>query len=248
MSNTIKLKKYSDVIEEYRAAGAITPGALIAYDAAGKVGAHAGKGGAVMPMFALEDELQGKGIADAYAANDPVQCWVPYRGDHVYALLTGAAVAKGDPLQSAGDGTLEKQATVAAAKATGEAKVGANGLTFEAANAGIAGNAVTIKLVGDEGVTAGSETVTVVGNVITVTYRNEATASTLTQIAAAINGEGDATALLSATVVGEGATEGFDADVTLAGGNDAAVGAIVGEALEAINPEAATVRVAVRIV
>lgn len=106
MSNTIKLKKYSDVIEEYVAGGAITPGMLVAYNSDKKVVAHAT--GNAVPMFALEDELQGKGIDEAYAEGAPVQVWVPYRGDHVNALVTGAEIVAGDSLQSAGDGTLEK--------------------------------------------------------------------------------------------------------------------------------------------
>lgn len=108
--NTIKVKKYSDVIEEIGAtAVAITPGYLLELTSAGKVQAHATAGGNVLPMFALEDELQGKGIDDAYAASDNVQVWVPYRGDMVYALLNdGENVAIGDFLESAGNGKLRK--------------------------------------------------------------------------------------------------------------------------------------------
>ena len=106
MGNTIKLKKYSDVIEEYVAAGVITPGMLVEYNVDGEVVADTGEN--EFPMFALEDELQGNGIDDDYAAADPVQCWIPYRGDQVFGLLTGADVIAGDYLQSAGDGTLEK--------------------------------------------------------------------------------------------------------------------------------------------
>ena len=106
--NTIKIKKYSDVIEEFAAGGAITPGHLIAVNSAGAVVVHATAGGNVLPMFALEDELQGKGIDDAYASGDQVQCWIPYRGDIVYALLEdGQSVAIGDFLGSTGSGTLQ---------------------------------------------------------------------------------------------------------------------------------------------
>jgi hypothetical protein len=107
--NTIKVKKYSDVIEEYAASGAITPGMLIELDSATTVGFHSTASGNALPMFALEDELQGNGIDDAYAAADRVQCWVPYRGDIVYALLDdGEDVSAGDFLESAGNGKLQK--------------------------------------------------------------------------------------------------------------------------------------------
>lgn len=107
--NTIKIKKYSDVIEEYEANAAITPGHLIEVMSTGKVRKHATASGNCLPMFALEDELQGKGIDEDYAAADQVQCWIPGRGDMVYALLKdGQSVVIGDFLESAGDGTVQK--------------------------------------------------------------------------------------------------------------------------------------------
>lgn len=107
--NTIKAKKYTDVIEEYPAAAAITPGHLIELISDGTVRNHATASGNALPMFALEDELQGKGIDDDYAAADRVQCWIPGRGDIVNALLKdGQSVVAGDFVESAGDGTLQK--------------------------------------------------------------------------------------------------------------------------------------------
>ncbi len=107
--NTIKVKKYSDVIEEITAAGTITPGMLVEIDNTGKVKAHSGEGKAVLPMFALEDELQGKAISDDYGAGDKVQVWIPYRGDQVYALLaTGQEVTPGTWLVSDGNGYLQE--------------------------------------------------------------------------------------------------------------------------------------------
>ena len=60
MANTVKVKKYSDVIEELVAGGTITPGMLLDISATNTVTAATGTG--TLPVFALEDELQGKGI------------------------------------------------------------------------------------------------------------------------------------------------------------------------------------------
>lgn len=81
---TIKIKKYSDVIEEFVVADGktITPGMVVKVNASGKV--EPGYGGLL--MVALEDELQGGGIDDTYAAGQPVQVWIPYRGGMFYAI------------------------------------------------------------------------------------------------------------------------------------------------------------------
>lgn len=107
---TIKLKKYLDVIIERLAAATITPGMLLELTSANKVQAHSRLGEEVTPtLFALEDELQGRGIDDNYAEGDPVQVWVAQRGEDVYAILADDQdVSIGDPLKSAGDGTLIK--------------------------------------------------------------------------------------------------------------------------------------------
>lgn len=105
--NTVKVMKYLDIIKEYDANAAITPGMLIELMSTGKVRAHATAEGNVQPMFALEDELQGQDINDAYAANDKVQCWIPVRGEEVYAILAdGQTAVIGSELSSNGDGTL----------------------------------------------------------------------------------------------------------------------------------------------
>ncbi len=105
--NTVKVKKYSDIVEEYDAAAAITPGQLIEHISTGKVQRHSTAEGNALKMFALEDELQGKGLADNYALDNKVQCWVAGRGDHVNALLAdGETVVIGSELASNGDGDL----------------------------------------------------------------------------------------------------------------------------------------------
>ena len=107
--HTVKIKKYSDVIEEFAAAAALYPGMLIELTSAGTVQKHSTDDGNVLPMFALEDELQGKSLQDVFATGDRVQCWIPYRGDIVYALLEdGQNVAIGDELTSSGNGLLKK--------------------------------------------------------------------------------------------------------------------------------------------
>lgn len=108
--NTIKIKKYSDVVEEITAtAVAITPGSLLELASATTIQVHSTSGGNALPMFALEDELQGKGIDDNIAASNKVQVWIPGRGDQVYAILKdGQNVSAGDFLESNGDGTLKK--------------------------------------------------------------------------------------------------------------------------------------------
>lgn len=255
MSNTIKLKKYSDVIEEYVAGGVITPGMLVAYNSDKKVAAHNAKGGSAFPMFALEDELQGKGIDEAYAAGAPVQVWVPYRGDHVNALVTGAEIVAGDFLQSAGDGTLEAF-TQALATAVLELDDGAdNGFKITARNPGVAGNAINVKLIGSDTATAGSEVVAVDDTskpgvvVITCTFKDTAAAeSTIAQVVTALNGSADAAEYIFVEAVGTSSEAAFEADDNLAGGVDVNPGMVVAQALEAVNPAAATVRLAVRIV
>ncbi len=107
--NTIKLKKYLNIIEEYEAEAAIIPGELIQLNSSGNVEVHDVAGGNSLHMFALEDELQGNGINDAYADGDQVQVWIPTRGDQVYAILAdGEDVAIGDFLESNGSGELQK--------------------------------------------------------------------------------------------------------------------------------------------
>lgn len=107
--HTIKIKKYVDIVEEYPADAAIYPGSLIEVNTEDEVKVHATAGGNVLPMFALEDELQGRGIDTPYAAGDRVQCWIPNRGEVVLAILAdGQRVANGDFLESNGAGYLRK--------------------------------------------------------------------------------------------------------------------------------------------
>lgn len=107
--NTVKIKKYLDIVEESTANAAITPGMLIEPMSTGKVRAHATAEGNVIPMFAFENELEGQDLDDNYEADDKVQCWIPQRGEEVYAILAdGYDIDIGDWLASNGDGYLRE--------------------------------------------------------------------------------------------------------------------------------------------
>lgn len=243
MSNTIKIKKYSDVIEEYVSAGVITPGMLIQLNSAGTVQAHAAQGGNVLAMFALEDELQGNGIDDDYAATNPVQCWVPYRGDMVNALVIGATLAIGDLLQSNGDGKLSKYApSLVASTANYVAAVG-HGILFTARQPGTIGNLINITVTATG---AATTSVSVDGYAIDVIVNG--TSATVAEVIAAIQASATANALVISELVGTGTTvAAAQAETFLTGGVDVGAAQIVAQALAIVTPGAGTVRGTVRI-
>jgi len=105
---TIKLKKYFDVVNEYDAGVAITPGMLLTLAADGDVDLNATAGLACEKLFAMEDELLGRTIDTDYAIGDPVQCWTALPGEEVLAwLANGEDVSIGAKLVSNGDGQLK---------------------------------------------------------------------------------------------------------------------------------------------
>lgn len=110
---TIKLKKYLDIVVGYPAHDDnILPGHLLSLLSTGKVDGHPTADGTAVPMFALEDELQGKTIEDAYDTDEIVFVWIPQRGEEVYAVLAADEnVVEGDFLVSAGDGELQKMSS-----------------------------------------------------------------------------------------------------------------------------------------
>lgn len=87
----------------------IVPGMLLATNADGEVLPHDVAGGAAQRRFAREASYVGGSIDDTFEDGDTVPFWDMNNGDWVYAWLAdgAAAVAPGDLLQSAGDGTLE---------------------------------------------------------------------------------------------------------------------------------------------
>jgi len=104
--NTITVKG-SCIRKERVAAAAITPGMLVEITSADKVQAHSAAGQPAQRAFALEDDLQGNEISDAYAAAAQVQYGVFVPGSEVYALLAnGENAVKGSYLVSNGDGYL----------------------------------------------------------------------------------------------------------------------------------------------
>jgi len=107
--NTIKVKKYLDILEERTAtAVAITPGMLLELTSAGTVQAHSTASGNVLPMVALEDSLQGNDYDDDYAVSVKIQIWIPQRGAEFYGILVaGGDVSIGDLLESDGTGKLQ---------------------------------------------------------------------------------------------------------------------------------------------
>ena len=112
-NNTIILRARKRFTKERVAGGAITPGHLIELNASGQVVVHATAAAVfAQKAFALEDQAQGRGIDDAYAANDLVVYQVFGAGEEVYAWLENAGnVAIGAALQSNGAGELEARTT-----------------------------------------------------------------------------------------------------------------------------------------
>lgn len=117
--NTIVLKGRG-IRKEAQAGGAIVPGMLVKLNSSGKYIAHNLASGVTTAAFAVENELAGEGIDTAYASNDRCFVEVPQKGGEVYALVaaSAAAIAIGDVLVSAGDGTLKKVVDLTAAAGT----------------------------------------------------------------------------------------------------------------------------------
>jgi len=109
--NTIRVQAYQPHHEEWQAKAAVTPGHLVEHVVnATTIQVHSGANKNVpVVMFALEDELRGNDITDAYKADDKVQVWIPRSGDFVYAIIgRNNTIQIGHILTSKGDGTLQK--------------------------------------------------------------------------------------------------------------------------------------------
>lgn len=133
--------------EALSAAGsAIVPGMLVEELAAGTVQEHSVAAGNAQKLFALADLSNAGTIDDAYPVGANVRYGCAHSGQEVYALLaaSAAAVVKGAPLQSAGDGTLRVLATSAA---TSQAqRNGIVGYALEAVDNSAGGSLARIKV------------------------------------------------------------------------------------------------------
>jgi hypothetical protein len=88
---------------------AVTPGHLVVLESTGKIKAHATSDGWAEKAFAVENDLQGENISTAYSSGDLAQYEIMTAGCVVNALIkNGEAIAIGDKLISAGDGTLKE--------------------------------------------------------------------------------------------------------------------------------------------
>jgi hypothetical protein len=103
---------------EGKAGGTIYPGDLIKLKSDDTFVVHPVAAGPCQKRFALENELYGKGLTDAYASGDRVPYFIAYRGDVINARLKiSENIHIGDPLISAGDGTLKLALDVSAPSA-----------------------------------------------------------------------------------------------------------------------------------
>lgn len=107
--NTIPIKGRG-ITDEGIAGGTISPGDLVVLDSAGHYIRHATAKGAAVPLFATENELFGKDLSVDYVVNDNVVVEAAKSGHEIFATIAAAAaaIAIGDQLESAGDGTLRK--------------------------------------------------------------------------------------------------------------------------------------------
>lgn len=116
-NKTIILRGDPNIIDEFKAAAAITPGDLVEKTStAGVVQKHGTAAKNAARLFAIERDELGKDIDDNYATNDQVKIAAVAPGDEVMVRIANLApaIVQGDFLESAGDGTLRKLVTDAA--------------------------------------------------------------------------------------------------------------------------------------
>jgi hypothetical protein len=109
--DTIVLKGVG-IRKEADANGTITPGHLVVALTTGIV-VHPNAAESAIAAFAVENDIAGDEIDTDYVSGDNVLYEVLPPGSEVFALV-GAVVTVDDYLESAGDGTLRKQAVLAA--------------------------------------------------------------------------------------------------------------------------------------
>lgn len=103
------LKKGNPIVKEAVASEAITPGHLVEFGGTNDVQKHSTASGNARKAFMREQDYIGQDIDTACAAGDRIPYFVGRTGDEVRGLVAAgaAAIAKGDPLESAGDGTVK---------------------------------------------------------------------------------------------------------------------------------------------
>lgn len=108
------------------ASGAITPGMLVEFGEDGNgeltIAVHGTASGNAPKAFAIENELIGKGIDDAYADTETAQYMSFPSGAEVNAIAS-EQIDKGDFVESAGDGKVRVVDTEAATADTQRAGV-----------------------------------------------------------------------------------------------------------------------------
>lgn len=107
---TIRVKGTGVPNEAVTGAAGILPGHLVARTNAAveTVVVHASAGGVCRPLFAVEDDIQGNGIDDAYANGANALLVYAQPGDEILGVLaSGQNVAKEAALTSNGNGQLK---------------------------------------------------------------------------------------------------------------------------------------------
>lgn len=111
MASRVIVLQGQPILNEDGAAGeAITPGHLV--QGTTTILKHATAGADAARRFALEQDMLGKDIDEAYAVGDTVQVGAFKGGDAVNAIIaSGQDIAADQYLESAGDGTLRAHAS-----------------------------------------------------------------------------------------------------------------------------------------
>jgi hypothetical protein len=143
--NTIVIKG-KGIRKEFKAGEAnIMPGHILRLNSSGNVIRHNVAAGNAIRMVAVENEVVGKEITEAYANGDNVLCEHLPSGAEINALVAAAAPAIliGDFLECAADGTLRKVVTAAATADT--QRSGVIAVALEAVDNSGGGSAVRIR-------------------------------------------------------------------------------------------------------
>ncbi len=132
--------------KEAAAGGVITPGHLIEKSSTGTVVVHNSGADNAMKLFAVENDLVGKGIDDDYASGDNVLYEACHSGMEVFALVIDgtAAILQAAFLESDGAGGV--QTAVADAATDTDQRIAIIGQALEAVDNSGGGAPVRIKM------------------------------------------------------------------------------------------------------